>query len=99
MSSAPSPSSEQVHINVPNENYVRIVREPLRASRSAARSAWCSTTFDQRELVARSRAGVRPAHPSRRAPQTAIVDWGFNAWGGKYPPYDDDDAVPTRSGG
>src|SRR5207245_2895793 len=20
----------------------------------------------------------------------------FNAWGGKYPPYDDDDAVPTR---
>jgi agmatine deiminase len=26
----------------------------------------------------------------------AIVDWKFNAWGGKYPPYDDDDAVPTR---
>ena len=24
------------------------------------------------------------------------MDWGFNAWGGKYPPYDDDDAVPTR---
>ena len=24
-------------------------------------------------------------------PQAAIVDWGFNAWGGKYPPYDDDD--------
>jgi agmatine deiminase len=28
--------------------------------------------------------------------RAAIVDWGFNAWGGKYPPYDDDDAVPTR---
>lgn len=26
----------------------------------------------------------------------AIVDWRFNAWGGKYPPWDDDDAVPTR---
>src|SRR5262249_19054307 len=26
----------------------------------------------------------------------AVVDWGFNAWGGKYPPYDDDDQVPTR---
>jgi agmatine deiminase len=26
----------------------------------------------------------------------AIVDWGFNAWGGKYPPYEDDDNVPTR---
>ncbi len=30
--------------------------------------------------------------------QKAIVDWGFNAWGGKYPPWDDDDAVPTRIG-
>jgi agmatine deiminase len=28
--------------------------------------------------------------------KAAIVDWGFNAWGGKYPPFDDDDAVPTR---
>ena len=24
-----------------------------------------------------------------------IVDWGYNAWGGKYPPYDLDDQVPT----
>jgi agmatine deiminase len=28
--------------------------------------------------------------------EAAVVDWGFNAWGGKYPPWDDDDAVPTR---
>ena len=28
----------------------------------------------------------------------AIVDWGYNAWGGKYPPFDADDAVPTRIG-
>ena len=28
--------------------------------------------------------------------ETAVVDWGFNAWGGKYPPWDADDAVPTR---
>lgn len=26
--------------------------------------------------------------------QRAIVDWGYNAWGGKYPPYDLDDAIP-----
>ncbi len=26
----------------------------------------------------------------------AVIDWGYNAWGGKYPPYDQDDAVPTR---
>ena len=27
--------------------------------------------------------------------KVGIVDWAFNAWGGKYPPYEDDDAVPT----
>lgn len=26
----------------------------------------------------------------------AIVDWDFNAWGGKYPPFDLDDVIPTR---
>ncbi len=26
----------------------------------------------------------------------AVVDWGHNAWGGKYPPYADDDIIPTR---
>ncbi|PTQ99431.1 agmatine deiminase [Mucilaginibacter yixingensis] len=25
-----------------------------------------------------------------------IVDWGYNAWGGKYPPFDLDDVIPTR---
>jgi agmatine deiminase len=26
----------------------------------------------------------------------AIVDWNINAWGGKYPPFDLDDVIPTR---
>lgn len=25
-----------------------------------------------------------------------ILDWGYNAWGGKYPPFDKDDDVPTQ---
>ena len=24
----------------------------------------------------------------------ALIDWGYNAWGGKYPPYDHDDVIP-----
>lgn len=28
--------------------------------------------------------------------ERAVVDWGYNAWGGKYPPYDLDDAVPQH---
>ncbi len=25
-----------------------------------------------------------------------IVNWGYNAWGGKYPPFDDDDNLPIK---
>ncbi|MCU7615727.1 agmatine deiminase family protein [Chryseobacterium sp. PBS4-4] len=27
-----------------------------------------------------------------------ILDWGFNAWGGKYPPFELDDVIPTKIG-
>lgn len=30
--------------------------------------------------------------------QKAIVDWGYNAWGNKYPPFDLDDVIPTKIG-
>lgn len=33
-------------------------------------------------------------HPG--AHERAVVDWGYNAWGDKYPPYDLDDAVPQH---
>ena len=36
---------------------------------------------------------VREMHGQR---ERAIVDWGYNAWGDKYPPYDLDDAIPQR---
>jgi agmatine deiminase len=29
-------------------------------------------------------------------PKLAIVDWDYNAWGDKYPPFDLDEVVPTR---
>jgi agmatine deiminase len=31
--------------------------------------------------------------------ERAIVDWGYNAWGNKYPPFDLDDAVPQHVAG
>jgi agmatine deiminase len=37
---------------------------------------------------------TRPAGAER----LAIVDWDYNAWGGKYPPCDLDEVVPTRVG-
>ncbi|MGC8749500.1 agmatine deiminase family protein [Hydrotalea sp.] len=32
----------------------------------------------------------------RTEQKKAIVDWNYNAWGNKYPPYDLDDVIPTR---
>ncbi len=32
------------------------------------------------------------------AQKKIIVDWGYNAWGNKYPPYDLDDVIPTLIG-
>ena len=28
--------------------------------------------------------------------EVAVTDWGFNAWGGKFPPWDQDNAIPGR---
>src|SRR5258705_2640376 len=34
----------------------------------------------------------------KSAEQKIIVDWDYNAWGNKYPPYDLDDIIPTLIG-
>jgi agmatine deiminase len=85
-----------VHINVPNENWEYIVRRDLKEHGCPARNvffhqirtneSWCRD-HGPAFVLKKKRGGGQAA---------AIVDWGFNAWGGKYPPYDDDDAVPTR---
>lgn len=93
---------ERVHINIPNENYEYIVRghlaeygfprELLRRVRFhfvPTNEAWCrdhGPAFVVRDGGGRGKGKRR----------VAVVDWGFNAWGGKYPPYDSDDNVPTR---
>ncbi|MBA2627009.1 MAG: agmatine deiminase family protein [Gemmatimonadales bacterium] len=93
---------EEVHINVTGadmEAGVRalIAREHTPADRvffhhNPTNDAWCR---DHGPIfVQRSRPGARFGAPGSR--EEAIVDWGFNAWGGKYPPFDDDEVVPTR---
>lgn len=32
----------------------------------------------------------------RETAEVAVVDWGFNAWGGKFPPWDLDNAIPQK---
>jgi agmatine deiminase len=91
-------SREQVRINVPNENWESIVRQQLkehgcpltnvRFFHVRTNESWCR---DHGPAFV-----VKKAKGKRQKAKIAIVDWGFNAWGGKYPPYDDDDNVPTR---
>jgi agmatine deiminase len=89
--------NEEVHINVTGPELEASARERLRQSEIATdrvffhhhptNDAWCrdhGPIFVQRERDGRK--------------EEAIVDWGYNAWGGKYPPYDLDDVIPTRVG-
>ncbi|MGD1276615.1 MAG: agmatine deiminase family protein [Tepidisphaeraceae bacterium] len=86
---------ERLCLNVPNGNYERIVKQrltrhgcPLRNVRFfhvKTNESWC-----------RDHGPAFVVKKSRGKRSLAIVDWAFNAWGGKYPPYDDDDAVPTH---
>ncbi|MGC4102730.1 agmatine deiminase family protein [Ferruginibacter sp.] len=37
-------------------------------------------------------------NPGATENKKVIVDWGYNAWGNKYPPFDLDDVIPTLIG-
>jgi len=86
---------EPVHLNVPNIDYEEIVRARLayrkvptrRVRFHHIRTNECWTRDHGPAFVVRQRRGRT---------QAAVVDWAYNAWGGKFPPYDADDAVPTR---
>ena len=88
---------EPVFINVPNANYERIVREQLRAAGTRL-SRVRFFHIPTNECWVRDHGPAFVQRTRRGKVETAIVDWGFNAWGGKYPPWDADDAVPTRIG-
>jgi agmatine deiminase len=83
--------SEPVRINVTDQEHEREVRLLLRGVDTRhveylqipTNEPWCrdhGPIFIKRD----------------RSPRLAVVDWDYNAWGGKYPPFDLDEIVPTR---
>lgn len=86
---------EPVFISVPNVNYERIVRAQLREAGTRL-SKVRFFHIPTNECWARDHGPAFVQRSRRGVAQTAVVDWGFNAWGGKYPPWEADDAVPTR---
>jgi agmatine deiminase len=85
--------SEPVHINVCDAAHESDVKKIL--SRANARTA--HVTFHQ---IPTNEPWCRDHGPifvkRDEAPQLAVVDWDYNAWGWKYPPFEDDDVVPSR---
>ena len=82
---------EHVYVNVLNAAHAEQVRAllPEAANRAAVsfehiatNDAWC-----------RDHGAIFVADP---AGALTALNFGFNAWGGKYPPYDLDDAVPPQ---
>ncbi len=86
---------EDVHLNVPNENYRRLVTEFLKTRRVSMHRVFFHF-IPTNEAWARDHGPAFVLRQRHGRTEAAIVDWGFNAWGGKYPPWDADDAVPTR---
>jgi agmatine deiminase len=85
---------EEVHINVRDGDMEQEVRLLL-ASRTVppgnvffhhhpTNDAWCRDHG--------------PIFVHRPDGSEVILDWGYNAWGDKYPPYDLDDVIPSRIG-
>ena len=83
--------SEQVRINICNRTHEAEAREVLRGLPTERISfhlvptnePWCrdhGPIFLTRDLD----------------PKLAVVDWDYNAWGNKYPPFDLDEVMPTR---
>ena len=86
---------EEVHINVAGPEMEQEVRRVLADAGAGSgnvffhynptNDAWCrdhGPIFVQRE--------------SNGTREQAVIDWRYNAWGDKYPPYDLDDAIPLR---
>jgi agmatine deiminase len=84
-------ASERVRINVPNLDHeleVRFILKDIDTShveyvQIPTNEPWCrdhGPIFIKRDSD----------------PRLAVVDWDYNAWGGKYPPFDLDEVVPTR---
>jgi len=85
--------SEPVHINVLDEAHEKHVRDLLegraragriRFHRFATNDAWC-----------RDHGAIFVTRDAAGDPLLAL-NFGFNSWGGKYPPYDLDNAIPPQ---
>ena len=85
-------TGEDVHVNVLDADDEARVAALLATAAHVARGRVHLHRIPTNEPWCRDHGPIFVTRPG----EVAIVDWGYNAWGGKYPPFDRDDAVPRR---
>lgn len=83
---------ELVHINVFSPEHEIAVRTALQQAAAPLGTRIHLHQFPAYEPWCRDHGPIFV----RNARELAVVDWRYNAWGGKYPPHDLDDAVPQH---
>lgn len=96
---------ENVHINTFDENHEKEIHRYLTDAhlsfqdtlghRHGSEPRIFLHAFPAYEPWARDHGPIFVTNPQASEP-LAVIDWGYNAWGGKYPPYDLDDDIPTK---
>jgi len=84
---------EEVHINVFSPEHRASVEAALRAASLTVGKGIHLHDFPAYEPWCRDHGPIFVRNPQGKM---AVVDWGYNAWGGKYPPHDLDDEVPRH---
>jgi agmatine deiminase len=88
---------EEVHINVAGPELEQDVRRLL-ADAAADSGNVFFHYHPTNDAWARDHGPIFVQQEDTSGASEAIIDWKFNAWGGKYPPFDLDDVIPTRIG-
>src|SRR6201986_2791171 len=86
---------ELVRIDVKNEQMAAFAKEQLMTAGIDLKNIEFFE-FETNDAWCRDHGPAFIINPNTK--QKAIVDWGYNAWGGKYPPFDLDDVIPTKIG-
>lgn len=85
---------ETVHINVNDAGHERHVRAVL--DDAGVRGDVHLHRIPTNDAWVRDHGAIFVVRDGDAGREVAATDWGFNSWGGKYPPFDLDNAVPAQ---
>jgi agmatine deiminase len=88
-------TGEKVHINVRDAAMEAEARASIRPSREQSEQI-VFHHFPTNDAWVRDHGPIFVFKEERGGKRPVILDWDYNAWGGKYPPFDLDDAIPSR---